>query len=256
MSNMVSQLSVHQEHEVLLKLEAAGLNGILAQKFIESKGNGIAKAMIRLIEHGGIATTTSQMMAAKIMGKNFFGPADAVGHFGLNPTQGQLAMLATVPFTEKELREKKDTHILVAIFPLSILEIREKVVAKGNVFYGQSWYNRSQAFAENKGEVGWKLVRKTEVPNSISKTYTEQEALLSDKDEVSTAQVVVYTMVGHYLKSGERLFERIYVRTSDLASDGRRVDVGDFDGGGLVVFGWLDGGRRSSLGLASARKSN
>ncbi|MCH7529720.1 hypothetical protein IIB50_01230, partial [Patescibacteria group bacterium] len=51
---MVSRtLSVHKEHEVLLKLETAGLNDELAQRVIDSKGNDLAAKVVRLIENGG-----------------------------------------------------------------------------------------------------------------------------------------------------------------------------------------------------------
>ena len=43
------KLSVHVEHELLLKLESAGLNDDLAQRIIESKGNKVAKQMIGII---------------------------------------------------------------------------------------------------------------------------------------------------------------------------------------------------------------
>jgi len=43
---MVRELSVHQEHEVLLKLEQAGLDKSLAQSIINSPGNALAKSMI------------------------------------------------------------------------------------------------------------------------------------------------------------------------------------------------------------------
>jgi hypothetical protein len=50
MENIVSRnLSVHQEHEVLLKLEKAGLTSELAQIVIESKENAIANGMVSYI---------------------------------------------------------------------------------------------------------------------------------------------------------------------------------------------------------------
>ncbi len=50
MNSIVSRdLSVHQEHELLLKLEQAGLNSKMAQKVIESKNNRVAKEMIEVI---------------------------------------------------------------------------------------------------------------------------------------------------------------------------------------------------------------
>lgn len=50
METMVSRtLSVHKEHEFLLKLEVAGLNDDLAQKVIDSRGNKLARRVVGLI---------------------------------------------------------------------------------------------------------------------------------------------------------------------------------------------------------------
>jgi len=251
---MVSRtLSVHKEHEVLLKLETAGLNDELAQRVIDSKGNDLATKVVRLIQNGGFEATTSQKRAREIMGKNFFGVEEAIKHFGVNPTRQQLAALSEIPFSEAVLDQSKDTYVLVAVFPLSILEIRGKV--EHQLFYSHedAWYNK-QSFAKERGEVTWQLVRKTPVDNSTSKNWQEQQALLGKDDEVPSAQVMVYTIIGHYLATGERLFEHIYVRTSSVDSDGYRVDVGRFDSGGLSVYYRWDGGRDGYLGVSSARK--
>jgi len=190
-------------------------------------------------------------MSREIMGKNFFGVEEAIRHFGVNPTRQQLAALSEIPSSEAVLEQSKNTHVLVAVFPLSIIEIRGKVDSK--LFYDQSWYNK-ESFAKERGEASWQLVRKTEVANSTSKKWQEQQALIAKDDEVPTAQVMVYTIIGHYLATGERLFEHIYVRTSFVASDGRRVGVGSFDSGGLGVDdGWGDD-RSGLLGVSSARK--
>ena len=248
-------LSVHKEHEVLLKLEAAGLDDDLAQKVIDSKDNDLAAKVIRLIQNGGFEATTGQKRAREIMGKNMFGVEEAIRHFGVNPSKAQLAALAEIPFSEAVLTQCKDTHVLVAIFPLSILEIRGKV--KRGLFYSyeDSWYNK-QAFAKDRGEVGWQLVRKTPVDNSTSKNWAEQQALLGKEDETPTAQVLVYTIIGQYLATGERLFEKIYVRTSSVVSDGGRVSLGDFGATGLKVFNYWDDIRHGGLAVSSARKSN
>jgi len=66
---------------------------------------------------------------------------------------------------------------------------------------------------------------------------------------------MVYTIIGHYLATGERLFdERIYVRTSSVGSGGLRVGVGFFGSGGLVVSLYWGGRRGGGLGVSSARK--
>jgi hypothetical protein len=197
--------------------------------------------------------TTSQKRAREIMGKNFFGVEDAVKHFGVNPTRQQLAALSEISFSEAVLQQSKDTHVLVAVFPLSILEIRGKVERK--LFYNHkgAWYNE-QFFAKERGEVNWQLVRKTPVDNSTSKNWQEQQALFGKDDEVPTAQVMVYTIIGHLLATGERLVERKYARTSSVDSDGNCVYVSDVGSNGLGISDYWDAVDYDNEDLSSARK--
>jgi hypothetical protein len=214
----------------------------------------------RLMVNGGYELSVSQKIACEIMGKNFFGIEEAGSHFGVIATKQQLAYLAEIPFSEEVLRSCKDTHVLVAVFPLSILDIRgiakrrvdQKIVVQP-LFYNQDWYNK-QFFAMDKGEVGWQLVRKEPIVDSTGKNWAEQQALLSQEEETPKARVAVYTMVGHFLNTGERLFEKIYVRCADRDSDGVRVYVGYFDAPGLHVDFWNDAYRHDDFGLSAARK--
>ena len=252
MKTIVSRtLSVHKEHELLLKLETAGLNDEDAQRVIDSEGNDLATKVVGLIQNGGFEPTTSMKCAREIMGKNFFGVEEAIKYFGVNPTSRQLAALSEIPFSEAVLEELKDTHILVAVFPLSVLEIRGKVDSK--LFYDQSWYNK-ESFAKERGEVCWRLVRKTIVDNSTNKTWSEQQSLIGKDEEIPSARVMTYAIIGHYLATGERLFGNIYRRTSSLDSDGYHVSVGRFDQHGLHVYYYWDDGRDGGVGLASVRK--
>lgn len=259
MNTMVSQtnkriISVHNEREFLLKMEKAGLNDELAQKVVESKSNDLATKVVRLIENGGFEPSTSQKRTREIMGWNFFGIEEAIKHFGVNSSRAQTAALSEVPFTEDVLEFCKDTHVLVAVFPISILDIRGKVERKLFDGHEDSWYNK-EVFAKDRGEIGWRMVRKTPVPYSISKNWDEQQALLDKNEETPSAQVMAYTIIGHYLATGEHLFENVYVRTSSVDSGGNRVDVGSFDQYGLFVDGWGDDSSYDSLGVSSARKS-
>lgn len=213
----------------------------------------LRKRLVRFWQSGGYEPTTTQKIARAI-GIPVFGIEEAVQHFGVKPTRAQLAVLTEIPFTEAELRECKDTHILVAVFPLSILEIRGKIPADKRLFYNQSWYDKESFAKDRRGETAWHLVRKTEVPNSTSKNWQEQQALLAKNEETPTAQEMVYSIIGHFLATGERLFENIYVHCSDVDSFGRRVYVGIFDSDGLVVNYLWGGYRGSGVCLASARK--
>jgi len=238
--------------ELARRLEEEGLPYEALQRPIDDKE--MRHRLVRFWIAGGFESSLSQKRAREIMGKNMFGIEEAIKHFEVNPSREQLAALADVPFSEEVLASCKDTHILVAFFPLSLLDIRGKVESQ-RLFYDQSWYNK-QAFAKDRGEVSWHLVLKTPVPDSTSKNWTEQQSLLGSDDETPFARVMAYTIIGHYLATGEWLFEKIYVRCSEVDSYGQRVDLGLFDEDGLDVNSIWDNFRSDNLGLSSARKSN
>ena len=206
--------------------------------------------LVRYWLSGGYEATTTQKLAREIMGKNYLGIEEAVTHFGVKPKRGELSTLAEILFTEAILRECKDTHILVAVFPLSINETRKQYSSS---FYNTNWFVK-ESFAKERGEVGWHLIRKSEVPNSTSKTWQEQQALLGNNEETPSARVMVYTIVGHYRNTGEKLFGNICVRCSDLVLNGYRVFVGYFDAYGLIVSVYWDDDRGSVIGVSTSRK--
>jgi len=248
-------------------------------------GKVIAFVAITLVARNVYGTTVSQDRAREIMGRNFFGTAEATRYFGIHPSQQQLAALADVPFTETTLESCKNTHVLVAVFPLSILEIRGRVDRKlfyyGFLSYEGDWYN-GRSFARDRGEISWQLVRRTPIPNSTNKTYNEQLTLLTKDEEVPTARVMVYATIGHLLSTGEWLFPDSFlrVRCSDIALlDSERVLIGRSDSPsgtatgfalfagrriylsgspddsfGLCIGGLDSSRRRAGIGLASVRK--
>ena len=195
---------------------------------------------------------TQPKIALEIMGDNFFGIAEAAEHFGINLSNEQIAALAKVPFTEEMLRSCKDTHILVAVFPISILYIRKLY---GHFFYQpiDGWYDFEE-FARREDVIGWQLVCKTPVENSASMYWDEQQALLRDDDEVPSARVMVYTIIGHFLARREQLFENTNVRVSCVDSGDEHVDVGFFASlTKLGIYCWHRG-HYCILRLASAKK--
>ena len=258
MENTVSQenertVSVHQEHEFLKKLEVAGLDTDLAQKVIDSKGNEMAMKVVRFIASYGFEPTDSQKRARKIMGKNMFGVEEAIRHFDIKPSRQQLSILSEVPFSEETLQACKNSHVLVAVFPLSILYMLVEMTGK-TLLNNQDWSSK-EAFVEEKGKANWQLVKKSEVDNSVHKILSQQLVLLTEDDEVPTARTVVYTTVGHFLATTERLFKNICVRTSTVGPDGNRVRVrfsGKID---IFFYGYSDNDPVANLGIASARKS-
>jgi hypothetical protein len=207
--------------------------------------------MVELIQ-GGVPTT-SQKHAREIMGKNFFGLEEAVKYFGVNPTPQQLIALSEIPFSETVLKQSKGTHILVAVFPLSILEIRDKVERK--LFYNHeiAWYN-DQPFAKEHGDVSWQLVRKVPMDSLIPKDYQEQQALFNKDDDAPTAQTMVYTIIGHFLAIGEWLIKQKYTHTSSADSRGNCVYVTDVGSNGLGISDYWDAVFYDNEDISSPRK--
>ena len=219
----------------------------------------VAPRVAALCYHNGYEPSVSQAKDREIMGKNFFGIEEAQKHFGVTLSKRQLAYMAEIPFPEEVLTECKDSHILVAYVPTSIVSVRTKTAsvklpAKHRMFYQQDWYDNNEV-GNAAGALEWHLIRKTSVLDSKSKTWQEQQNLLDPKiDETPEANVLVYTIIGHFLNTGERLFEKEYVRTRTRVSVGHRVYVGFFVAEGLLVRNWDDVNRHDVIGLSAARK--
>ncbi len=160
---------------------------------------------------------TEYHVASEIMDKNFFGIEDAVTYYGINPLRPKKLseqVMEDIPFTEKLLLTLKDTHVLVAVFPVSIVDL---IRNKGHLFKKHHtaalpWIRCKDAFFKDKGVFTWELVDK----EATKKTYDY------------SAQVLVYVVISHFLKTGERLFKDKLTKTSSRFSDGKPVLIGDF----------------------------
>jgi len=179
------------------------------------------------------AKNLTQKRAKEIMGDNFFGIKEGKKFFKIPNYKefNTLELEKEIPFSETLLEKVRDTHLLIAVFPLSIIQMREIV---SHLFPDQIWYN-NEPFAKRCGRMGWQLVCKTETtPKSSSKELTKQQ-LGGEKNKIPTAQILVYSIIGHYLNTGERLFESSYVYTSSFTESKSPVVVGCFDLRGLKI---------------------
>jgi len=135
----------------------------------------------------------------------------------------------------------------------SMLLLQETVGRQHALFYPQHWYD-NEAFAQTATTPGYCQLRMDAVPDSMGKTFAEQQALLSAKEEIPQARVVVMGIAIHFLATGQRLFPTCWVRCADVNSDGDRVSIGLFDSDGFNVSNCWDDLRGDDLGLASSRK--
>jgi len=198
------------------------------------------------------------LRASEIMGRNFFGVGENIQYFNFLPSERDIDALSEIRtprgrlISEKQLIECRDTHILVAMFKVSILNIRFQLAPE--LFSDQEWYE-GQSFAKECGAVGWQLVRKTPVDGSLSRCWDEQQRLLNENEEIPSAQVVTYTTIGHFKVTGDHLFGRTCIRCPDLSSKNHHVFVGHFDIGGLKFDDdWNDTFCRYDVGVASVLK--
>jgi hypothetical protein len=197
--------------------------------------------------------------AREILGDDFISPQEIAAARGLTYSEEQIAELQrTLPDRETLEWLKRNGYMLVAGSPseMSLLDVRE---LNRNYFRSKEggWYNESrEAFARNdKVTCRWLMLRKGIVPNSTSKTWGEQQKLLTDLELTPNVAEEVWGMTTYKAVRGVYLLGNVYARTSSVDSGGYHVSVGGFDGDGLNVTYWSVNGRHSSIGVASARKS-
>ncbi len=187
----------------------------------------VAKVMLQGVSEK-TKNSLDQKLKRRIMGRNFFGIEEAIKYFGIKPTKEQISALAKIPFTEAELYEVRKTHLLVAVFPLSVWKMRgtypDTDFKPFSAPYINNWYGK-EPFANECGEVSWQLIRTTPVAESTLKTWDEQQKLLDNNEKTPTVRTMVYAIIGHRLMTGIWLFKRIRVRCSDVDSKGYHVDI-------------------------------
>lgn len=179
-------------------------------------------------------TLTKIEKAMEIMQNNFLGKEDAIRHFEICSLQKSYSLLQkiiqknkdmNIPFSEKILIEKKESHILTFVTPISIMEIQNKY---SDLFYFRvnPWY-KDEEFANIPSEEGWYLIPKDWIPAGKSNTINNIEKLNEAIYKAATASIIVYTIISYFLKTGERLLKNDYTRTSSRANFWE-VDIGYF----------------------------
>lgn len=194
-----------------------------------------------------------------ILGDDYITPEELANAYGTSYSDEQLEHFAdTLPDTQTILWLRANGYMLIAgpSTEMNLLEIRE---LDNKLFYSKTegWYaEKDQKFAKNdKVKAGeWLAIRKDEVPNSLCKTWTEQQDLITDPEHVPNAPKVSYAVTAYFKVRGIYLLRGKYVRTSSVSADGNHVDVGHFDGDGLNVDNYWDDYRRDYIGVASSRK--
>jgi hypothetical protein len=249
MKQVWQPLSVHTQRAFLRILRNAGLDESLAQSIIDLPPTVLADRIISLLREEVFEPSEEYKRARSIMGTNFFGIEAGFIHFGIRTTREERLRLSCIPFSESTLRAVRDTHLLVALLPCSIVGIRERVAPE--LFSSQrgAWYDK-RSFATYVCAPTWCLIRKETPVKQMNQTWAEQYSSLMDTEEVPTVQALVYAVIGNFLATGERLFKTGTVRTATIDHGESRVLVGRFASDtGLHIDGCHDNHHAEDIGI-------
>ena len=219
-------------------LEEAGLSPEARQRVVDDPDFRLK--LVRFWMGDATAASTTSAEAAQIMGSGYHGPEDVELTFWLKFTQKQRKLLEVVPFSPEVLRACSKTHVLVAGYPLSIMDMHRKM---NKVFSDRDtpWYSLAdERFAiTTKVTMGWHLVRKSELPGSTSQSWDVQQAMVKGtaSHAIPRACLVVFAMVVHFMVTGERIIQPVWVDTNDTTARGYRVYL-TFTPGGVCIRDW------------------
>lgn len=197
------------------------------------------------------SNTTCLAQAKAIMQQNYHDPAKWASKCKFRLSKAHKEIFSTVPTDESVLWHYSQQSLLIPILPLSIMQLHTRHNA---LFFSKDdpWF-ATELFANEKPEAGWMLFSIDIISNSTSKTFAQQEAMLSEGESIATAAQLCQALICHAVLIGERLMSTIYARTNSIDSSGRRVNLGRFGEDGLGVGHWRSSAS-SDVGLSSSRK--
>lgn len=250
------------QSELNATLERLSKLGVTQEHFKRVRSS---RKYAKLVAEAFLGEDTAKMSyddVRAILGKDFITPEEIATARKLTYTynEDQLQHFADTLPSEEELLWLRDNGFMLVAGPsiqMSLLEVRS---INNKLFYAETegWYaNEREKFARDENvNCEWLMLRKTPVANSTSKTWNDQQKLISEVEFVPNAAEVCWALTTFKEVRGEYLLPNIYVRTSSVDADGYRVCVGGFVGDGLDVSGCSDDGCSGGLGVASARKRN
>ena len=174
--------------------------------------------------------TESQIDAQAIMGNNYLGPEVAIKHFNVFFTCTELQSLTNVPFSGERLEKCKDTHFLIAIPSLTIVDMLNHYPS----FFVENYWYKYNPFANVCAISAWYLINKKIVPHSTSKTWNSQLELLKEDQETLTAREITYLLLAHFLVRNIKLLTKFSTATSSVSSSAERIFIGHYAEGVFI----------------------
>jgi len=225
--------------------------------------------------------------AKEIFGKDFLGPEAIKTTYGVELSPGELQEIENIPFTREDLEQAKQLGMMLVLRvprlgegktekPLTIDQIRERFSSgdtlgnpkkkKGKMFYrakGKGWYDGEKFATQETPKLGWGLVMKSVLPDSLGKNWDQQEEVLkkwAKQNKIDPSLVkrrtpveIAYDTFLYYGENKESLLEDKWDWSGVQSSDGRFVRVGSFDSDGLHVGYGTRAYTYSRLGVCPSR---
>ncbi len=136
----------------------------------------------------------SQKITRLIMGSNFRSIADVEFAFECRSTKAEQKILSHIPYSEETLIACKEMHLLVPYFETSLVDLKTNIAEA--LESGNDWFMSDHPFANTeKTALGWMLVSKECVTDSLSKTYGDQLQFLPITHENPRAIDFVFMLV-------------------------------------------------------------
>lgn len=204
-----------------------------------------------------MANVSDYTLARSILGGDFISPEEImVARPDVVYSPEHIAQLASKLPSEEVLHSLKESGRGLMPQPPKALSLLDVRAAKPTNFRSETggWYERQEFAKDDVTGTGWLAIKKESVADSTNRSWSDQNKLITLAEYVPNAAEASWFITIFFDVHGIRLFERMYVRTLSLDSDGLHVGVGDFGTGGLSVnYNW-DSSRDDRLGLASAWK--
>src|SRR3989344_7499854 len=225
--------------------------------------------------------------AKEIFGKDFLGPEAVKTTYGVELNPEELQEIENIPFAREELEQAKQLGMMLVLRvprlgegktekPLTIDHIRERFSAgdtlgdpkkkKGKMFYrakGEGWYDAEKFATQETPKLGWGLVMKSVLPDSLGKNWDQQEVVLkkwAKDNNIDPALVkrrtpveIAYDTFLYYGENKETLLEDKWDWSGVQSSGGYFVYVGHFASDGLRVGGATRDNAYSRLGVCPSR---
>ena len=168
---------------------------------------------------------------------NFIGPFELCmisEKIGIsNPIDGTL-QIPKIQFTNEELIEKSNTHLLILFVPnfidnseLTICKLRNYLgvnpLQTEPCFYNQDWYLKEKFANEAIDKIGWYLIKKEMRDESRGLIPTELQI-----KSLNSALILSYVFFATYFYTNRILWENDFIWTSDQDSNSDLIYVGRY----------------------------